>query len=283
MNPLIEKGLIPPDKSWMIRLGVLDLLSGYDDSIMFLEKNYTQRSDDLQSMYHASIGWKEGREKVCAGESATLYRFLRFSSWKLGKKLEIEKTGTLVDRPMCDNPEIVTWPLERLLTLDGGTSQWASAAVIMGNTEKVEKIPFKLQVTYNAVSHWKTARDQNKPWKERYDETLLKQAEAYTQWLKTGKMRFKPEQAEDYCFARAFGLISAEEGEKIWPGLRGHESDRIKEMEKALSEEVVSSKDHRVVQAVAMAKGEKARIAYPFSVNKSWPQFWQFLDYCSEA
>jgi len=44
------------------------------------------------------------------------------------------------------------------------------------------------------------------------------------------------------------------------------------------------SKDHRIVQALAMlALFDKKEIefAFPESVNKSWPQFWKFLDYCS--
>ena len=80
-NYLIEKGYIPLDKSWTIRMGVLDLLNDYDDSVRFLKKE-DQLSDDLQSLYKALIAWKSN-EPINVGESATLYRFLRFASWKL--------------------------------------------------------------------------------------------------------------------------------------------------------------------------------------------------------
>ncbi|KPJ55780.1 hypothetical protein AMJ49_06350, partial [Parcubacteria bacterium DG_74_2] len=71
---------------------------------------------------------------------------------------------------------------------------------------------------------------------------------------------------------------TAKEGEKRWPSLRGHESDRIAEMEQALRQTEVVSRDHRVIQAIAMLKRNKVAIKYPDSVRKSWPQFWKFLN-----
>jgi 5-enolpyruvylshikimate-3-phosphate synthase len=45
-------------------------------------------------------------------------------------------------------------------------------------------------------------------------------------------------------------------------------------------EETVQSRDHRVIQAIAMRNGvknKKTTVRYPDAVNKSWPQFWRFL------
>lgn len=97
-------------------------------------------------------------------------------------------------------------------------------------------------------------------------------------WLATNTMAFTPEQAEDYCFARAFDLMTSAEGEARWPSLRQHESDRIAGMEEALAQHEVTSADHRVVQAVAMRKGSEASFAHPECVTKSWPQFWKLLE-----
>ena len=99
------------------------------------------------------------------------------------------------------------------------------------------------------------------------------------QWVREGRMDFSPQQPEDYCFARAFGHITAEDGKNRWPSLKGHESDRISEMEQALQETEINSRDHRVVQAIAMRKKNKVKVRYPDSVNKSWPQFWRFLQH----
>src|SRR4051812_23497204 len=97
-------------------------------------------------------------------------------------------------------------------------------------------------------------------------------------------VNFIPQQAEDYCFARAFGFIDAIQGEQRWPQLHNHESDRIVEMERALAESetgFVTSDDHRVVQAIAMRCAclhKHMRFSNPKAVNKSWPEFWRFLN-----
>ncbi len=273
---IIKRGYIPLDKSWIIRMGVLDLVNGYDDIIGFLKKHYDELNDDLHALYCASTQWIS-KKPIDVGESGTLYRFLKFASWKMGEKRKFILRGTLKDRNICDDPAIISWPLEQLLTLDNNTSQWASASVIMGNPERMPTVPYKLQVTYDAVDHWKSARSKGEAWEARHDETIRSQASAYLQWLKEGRIDFHPKQAEDYCFARAFNCIAAEEGKKRWPSLKGHESDRIAEMERALKQIDLSSKDHRVVQAVAMRKKGEVMIQYPDCVKKSWPQFWRFL------
>ena len=78
--------------------------------------------------------------------------------------------------------------------------------------------------------------------------------------------------------------MTAEEGEKRWPALRGHESDRIIEIQNTLKYaqegKDITSKDHRVVQAIAMwskINNKNLNILHSEAVNKSWPQFWDFL------
>jgi len=98
------------------------------------------------------------------------------------------------------------------------------------------------------------------------------------------KSTFIPTNPDDYCFARAFGIVSRKYGEKHWPMLKHHESNRLEEIEVALSQaqkdKVITSKDHRVIQAIAMlykTKRKRVRFKYLKAVNKSWPQFWDFL------
>lgn len=267
----------------MNRIGVMDLLKGYDDTIRFLGQLYENLGGDLQALCRASLQWNSN-EPIDVGESGTLLRFLTFASWKLGHKREFIRRGTLEDRAITNDPTIADWPRERLLTLDGGTTQWVSASILMEYliSGRAERSPFQepeIQMTYDSIGHWDGARVQGKRWEPRYDETLSAQASAYLQWLKEGKMNFTPKKAEDYCFARAFNIMSAEEGVIRWPKLRGHESDRLSEMEKELQSDEINSKDHRVVQAIAMLRKGDVRIMFPDSVNKSWPQFWQFLEY----
>ncbi len=282
-HQLIEQGYIPLDKSWHIRMGVLDLLNNCEeDAIHFLEER-EQLSDDLLALKEALSAWRLNKP-INVGESGTLYRFFRFISWKLGLNKEFVLQGSLKQRKICDNKEIVNYSLKELLKLDNGTSQWASAAVLSGNQEKIPNPPYKLKLTYEAVSHWKRQKKKGKHWEPRYDETILGQAIAFIKLLKKQKASFIPEQAEDYCFARAFGFMTKEDGESRWPSLRGHESDRVLEMEKIMDyisrDDEIDSSDHRAVQAAAMLQrinGQNVKIKNKKAVNKSWPQFWRFL------
>lgn len=283
MTDLIRKGDIPLDKSWIIRMGILDLINGYDTIINFLEKQ-EQLSDDLLALKRVLKNWNSN-EALDVGESGTLYRFLKFASWKLSKSKKFIVHGTLKQRKIGDNPEIINWPLKKLLELDNKSSQWASASVLLGNKEKIENPPLKLQLTYKALEHWNQQRKNNQLWVPRYDKTIEKQALAFLDLLKTGKTNFQPEHSEDYCFARAFNLTTKQEAEKKFPSLIGHETNRIEEMENAIKKAddkgIVDSKDHRVVQAIAMRQkflGKPVVIENKNAVNKTWPQFWGFLN-----
>jgi len=284
---LIKEKLIPLDKSWIIRMGVLDLINEYDDIIDFLDRE-KELNGDLFALRQAVKDWYK-KARIYVGESGTLLRFLRFISWKYDLDKDFVTKGTLKRRKINTNPEIVNWPLVKLIELDHGTSQWASAAVLTGRNEKIKNPPFKLKLTFEALDHWNKMRGDRKKWEAKYDDNILRQANAFMELLKGKRVNFKAMQAEDYCFARAFGFISKEEGEEKWPSLRGHESNRVEEMEKEMKyfddNKEIKSKDHRVVQAMSMLaqiKGKNVKIAYPESVNKSWPQFWKFVDYCSD-
>lgn len=273
------KNYIPLDKSWIIRMGVLDMIHGRNEINKFLAKQKNM-GEDLLALKRASQDWN--KKEINVGESGTLYRFLQFASWKLNLDKKFIKKGTLRNRKITSNPKIINYPLGKLLKLDSGTSQWASVSVLMGNSTKPKKIPFKLATTYEAVRHWKN----HKPWVPKYDETIQKQAETFLKLLKGQKQKFKPAQAEDFCFAYIFGYISKKEAEKKWPALKGHESNRFIEMDDMIkkmdSRKTVDSKDHRVIQALvmwALVNDKKFKITYPDSVNKSWPQFWKFIKY----
>lgn len=276
MIPSKAEPMLPLSKSWLMRIGLLDLLSGRYMTIDFLE-DQPVLSTDLQALLRASKQWLSG-QTIDVGESGTLYRFLKFAAWNSGQDRQFIKHGTLLNRPITDDPSIVNLPLSELLKLDNGTSQWASAAVLLGNKEvPPSPMPFMLDLTYQALEHWQKSKEQNKHWVAKKDQTIRDQANAYFHWAKTNKIIFTPRQAEDYCFARAFGLISPEEGEARWPSLRQHESDRIAEMDVALNQTTVTSADHRVVQAIAMLKGNKVKFKHPEAVAKSWPLFWEVI------
>ena len=280
---LIQNGLIPLDKSWAMRMGLLGLLDGDRSTTDFLQKSYDTLSDDLKALHGVYDAWHSGKP-IDVGESGTLYRFLQFAAWKKGLDKTFIRRGTLATRQICNDPHIVNLPLEELLKLDNGTSQWASAAMLMGGDIKLtDDLPYKLKITYTALEVWRSTTDDALV-DMYYDDTIYKQAWAFIELRNGRRPGFAPEHSEDYCFARAFGYISREEGEALWPSLKGHESNRLEEMDRALacfeSGEAVDSNDHRIVQAIGMLqqiKGKSAKIRNPSAVNKSWPQFWRFL------
>ena len=265
-------------------MGMLDLVSGHDDIL----KNLNERevlSDDLEALGRVVRSWKIS-QAIDVGESGTLYRFLQYLSWKSGAQKIFLKRGTLVERSITGDPAIVSLPQKALLLLDNGTSQWASAAALFGDEERIPNPPYKLQLTYDAIAHWSARRTQGRAWDTRSDDTITDQARYFLEYRAGERSRFAPKQAEDYCFARAFGLMNAKEGERRWPSLRFHESDRIVEMERSLelleSTGRIDAKDHRVVQSLVLLAEASAipyHVTFPNAVNKSWPEFWGFLSY----
>ncbi len=276
---------IPLDKSWINRMGVLDLVYGHADDIKKFLSGRTGLGSDLLALKAAAEAWDKSQE-IDVGESGTLYRMLRFASWKLGIKKTFITHGTLTGRvkDMPNDPGIVNLSQKELQNLPDKTTQWASAAVLMGDPERLPDADVKLQLSYKAVEHWNRQRQQGKTWETKYDATIQNQAKAFLEMLKGHKPDFIPEQAEDYCFARVFGYMNMEEGEKLWEKLHHHESDRLAEMEKIIPRieagEEIEPADHRVIQAAVMwgfVNNKEVKTKYPQAVNKSWPQFWEFI------
>ena len=305
---LVQKGLIPLDKSWINRMALLDSINESDYAIRFLGEHYDELGDDLKAAHKAYVELKQGRKEIHVGKSGTLYRFLKFLSFKENLNLELIPEGNLIERSkgFCDDPDMVNWPLEKLLNTEDKTTQWASASILCGSTEKIENQNLKIRASYSAVDHWYKRRDQGKQWKEQHDLIIHSQALAYLNILDGKTFNYIPQDAEDYCFSRAFGFITKEKGEAKYPNLKGHESDRIVEMEKQLSNLssriLVDSDDHRVDQGIAMfyvtqnkdriikamnqgmtketvVERVQSKFSDPYCVSKSWPQFWKLIEY----
>jgi hypothetical protein len=284
------KQYIPLDKSWAIRLGFLDIINGTD---LFLSqiKERDDLNNDINDLIKASEQWNDSDE-IDIGESGTLFRYLQFASWKLGLNKKFVKHKTLLSREMCNDSNIVNWPLDEIAKLDHNTTQWASAAILMGNTDEVPEDNYFLQMSKEALKHYleiKNKRDDSLC-EIKTDKTFLRQIEYFVNLLE-GKqdIKFKMIHPDDYCFARAFDLTNKKEGKEMWPAVIGHESNRLEEMEIALEQfekgEAVTSTDHRVAQSLALLgllKNKEISFSSPDCVNKTWPRFWEFLDFVSK-
>jgi hypothetical protein len=271
--------LLPIDKSHAIRCLCLDLLNNRFNFVKLLRNK--RLPDDIKHAVKAIDEWHTKKE-VYVGESATLLRFLRYIAWTQKRDKKFILDGTLKSRKISDNGDIIYLHTKELLKLDSGTSQWASIAYICGRRDKLPTtIPFKLQLTIDICKEY----NNGKFIVPIIDETIAAQTRVFIDILKGVKSTWKPTQAEDYCFGRVFGFITEEEGNKKWPQLVNHESNRLKEVEDGLqllseSNSIISS-DHRVVQAlvmVAIKNGIKYRCKNRSCVSKSWPQFWEFIN-----
>lgn len=288
---------IPWFKTQIIRMGILDLTGGYGPKTLvdFLDSQ-KDLGGDLQSLKRVAIAWSDPNIPYPVGESGTIYRFVAFHSWKNGINRPITIGGTLEKRvkEMKATPEIVHWPLSKLLTLEGGTTQWATMAILMGNNETLPEIPFYLRQTYDAIENWNVQRGQGKVWLPQKDITLTVQVEEYIRFLKTGKISIRPNWLGDCdlaCFLMTFGVMTTEQAKELWPQIQYHESNRPKETRRTLRElrsgKVINTDDHRVAQAFAMLIQSsdlktpvdviKQRFHNPNCVNKTWPQFWNLL------
>ncbi len=269
----------PWDKSWIIRCAFLARRDKDPVVKDWLRANIATLNDDLLALLR-TLEQDESGLALDVGESGTLLRFWRFVSWAEGIDRTIITHGTLTDRPITNDPAVIHMTLAQLRALDNSTSQWTSIAVLCGNRgEPGPDMPNHLRMTFEAIGYWETIKRWDEPWLPRIDQAINTQAWAYYNWRCTGVMKFTPLQAEDFCFAVAFGLMTLEEGAKRWPSLRTHESDRIAAMQEALNswQTGVSSDDHRVVQAMAMRYGSRVQFSNPDCVAKTWPQFWEFL------
>lgn len=265
--------LIPWDKSWIIRMTFISLVHGeIDHALDWLDANVDTLGDDLVALRRTLRQYLAG-EDLDVGESGTLLRFWRFFLWSRGDTRHIITRGTLTSRPIYNRRNVLLMSDGEMLQLDNGTSQWASIALICGNiTVPNGALPFHLQMTVDALDAW------TPDWQPRKDQTILRQAEAYVEYRRTGMLNFIPEQAEDFCFSVAGKIMSIRKGKKRWSSLKGHESNRPRAMRLALRpwRRKNRSRDHRVVQSLAMFKPH-LKFTHPECVAKTWPQFWEFL------
>ena len=281
---------IPLDKYWIIRMGVLDLQHGFRDINKFLSEQ-KDLGGDLAALKRVCEAWDKKDEPFNVGESGTIYRIVRFILWKQGSNREIKTEGSLTKRIndglVTQDPNIVNNSLDELARLDKGTTQWVTAAILTGSKDKLSVSKFFNDMTYEAMDHWQKQRDKNEVWIPRKDVVLTRQAEYFLALLNGKSAVFVSTNPDDYCFARAFDLITKEEGEEKFPEAEGHESNRFDEMEKVITQtqagEEIDSGDHRVVQAMAMwGKVNKKELRFTEdarqAVNKSWPLFWEFLE-----
>lgn len=267
--------LLPLSKSWVIRMLFLDMVYGekteYQVIGHFQKQDKTYLSDDILAALNCAEHYINKDYTFDVHNAGTLCRFLIYIMH--GKKYDLHMGEQLKKRIKQVPANLTELPIAELLKL--GTSQYASAALLLGATP-IKGLHPKNQL---AVEARRTYFVSGGRWTPKYDEVIIGQLEHF---LNGGGI--KNPIAEDYCYMRAFNLITYEEGKERWPELVNHESDRLKVMEevcKNFDRHIDTPDDHRVVMAVALRQislGLPVRISNKECVAKSWPQFWEWLE-----
>lgn len=226
------------------------------------------------------------------GDSRTLLIMLRMLLWSTKTTRKVCLSPMQVARQVEDDPEIATWTLEKMLTLSNGTTQFASAAILLQNRKPdeiealirllpPEKRPM-IQLTKTIKTAWLKNHTQNNPFSlEQLEPEAVLQRQArhyYSEQMSGTKIPYHATHSEEAIYAVLHGDMLLEEAAARFPMLRSHETDRIAEIEKVLCGDVVDSIDHRIVQAALLtntvahwtSRSEKA-------VRKTWPDFFEFL------
>lgn len=271
----MKNKFLPLSKSWAVRMIFLDMLYGVKTGyrvIKHLQKERNILADDIRAALNCAQNYISGKNTYNVGDSGTVCRFLIY--FLDGRKYKIKKGKQLTKRKISAPKNIKSFSLAKLLKL--GTSQFASAALLAG-VKPMKNLPLKCRLSILARKIYFKNKGE---WIPKFDEVIIRQLSHFLY-----DKKFKPLIAEDYCYARAFGFIAEREGKKKWPELSNHECNRLKVMEEACQDfdkKIDIHKDHRVAMAVVLRQlslGLPIRINNKKCVSKSWPQFWQWLDY----
>lgn len=270
-----NNNILPLSKSWAIRMIFLDMLYGAENGYRVLSFFKIQKesdlADDIGAALNCAVTYLSGGDVFRVRDAGTVCRFLIYIME--GRKYKLKMGEQLRKRMKKIPANLRQLSIKELLKL--GTSQYASAALLMG-AKTVKNLHPKCALAVEARKAYFKNRGK---WISRYDEVIVGQLKNFLH-----RTKIKNPIAEDYCYLRAFGLMTHEEGKRRWPELAKHESNRLKVMEricKDFNRKINAPDDHRVVMAVALRQkslGLPVRVNNKKCVSKSWPQFWQWLE-----
>lgn len=239
MLPLPQelKRLVPQiNKSSGIRWVVKDALSPENtvvNTFLHTPENYPF-GEDMEAAFRVSRQLKTG-EPLEPGDSRTLLIMSRMLLYTKRIDRKIILTPMQERRNVEDDPAIADLPLMEMLKLSGGTTQWASAAILLQerHPDEIQKILQALpeeqrtmiRLTIDIKRRWLCYRALGRPFvitEQEKEQTLLRQASHYVTRLVTGaNLPFKPLHSEDAIYAVMSGNMTLEEAAELFPMLPG--------------------------------------------------------------
>ncbi len=264
--------------------------------------NYNILGDDIKAA--VEVGHQlsdETRPSINPGDSRTLRieaEFLDMLQYSEDPKLRPRKfvLSPMQKRRYTPVPkDLPRWALEDMLFLEDGTTQWASAAILLQDRfdEARELIPdirpnkrLMLEKSKSARARILGARALGKAvlLDERdYDMTFLRQDQAFYTSVVTGEaIRFEPLHSEDVYDAIFTGTITPKQAVKLFPQITRHEVNRYEEAIRLLNgdrKRPLNTEDHRAAMAaikyLGYTKWTKTTVK---AINKTRPQFFEMRE-----
>jgi hypothetical protein len=217
--------------------------------------------EDIQAAIRVGRQLQDPESVLQPGDSRTLLIYTRVHLYTRGMfDREIELTSMQVSREVEDDPEILGMSLLDSLSLSGGTTQWASALILLQGREDWEikdllaTIPKEQHTMILRSVRVRNELQQNirkqKPFElteADRERTITGEAQHLFTRLSTGlNPLIVPTHSEQVIQAVMNGSITLKEAERNFPMLRQHETDRIAELTKVMNQEVVDTPDHRM-------------------------------------
>ena len=249
----------------------------------FLDKfPYDEMSDDVRACKDALKAWKSGESHIPVRN---------FRSLAVATDMLIKQGWDKNKRELLMGKE-----LRNRVLYDENSSQKVSAIILTMNDnvmedrilkrDSIDKLIPQIQNAIVVKNIYKDMRVVQSTTIYKEDETISRHFNYYIAKLCGKDVKLEIKSAEDIPLAYMMNEIELSEAEKRFPSLRNHETDRIRELEyqkrRLYIKPSIYSTDHRVVMACAMAnnlqEGDFKKIGYDYSVNKSFPKFWEMLE-----
>jgi hypothetical protein len=285
---------VPTDKARLFRYSTIEARYGDITVAQEVIRGIPRPGDDIMAQGRVLASLLKD-EPLDVGESGTAYRIWQLPDWRHGWGRVFIKRGTLVRRAqeMPSKAEVLACRGQRELTrLADRTSQWATAAVLDGDAERLtEDVDPKLQLTYDIWDDWHHRQITGEPWTAEKDTVLDRQVNHFLHLYLFGEdIGYEVTEAEEFPYGFYFGNVGLEEAQDRFASLPHHESNRLVEVPRALElarvGEPIAVDDHRIIQMVGffgLLTGTEVYFEHPEAVNKTWPGYFDLIQAAREA
>jgi hypothetical protein len=250
--------------------------------------------EDIEAAIRVGRQLQDPEAVLQPGDSRTLLIYTRVHLYLRGIfDREIELSPMQAARNVEDDPEILGMSLLDSLGLSGGTTQWASALILLQGRDDWEikdllanipqeqhymilkSVRIRKELLQNIRQHRAfalTAADR--------EQTITDEARhLYTRIVTGRNPLIVPTHSEQAALAVMNGSITLKEAERTFPMLGRHETNRITEIARVMDQEVIDTPDHRMFFAAVNTRDQPSYTARSERAgHKTAPRFLESVD-----